>query len=542
MPTLANQLLALRQQNQLPPGFSPSNVPRDSLQILLGLGGPASPFMTPDMAQAATEAQFPQTNALMTPQDAQGFIGQQGAGINQGIDADLGQALAWAQPGGGFRQALADMRRSQQTGYWNGLHTGRGQGSGTDADGNPLDRAPRGVDPEALAFAQQNLAARGQGQPFDLPGRAEGPTAPRPPLPEDLERATADGLNPDTLDYTGGRLQDQPWYQDAIAAAQDGVNLPAIQKFGGPVEEGPSQEEKARRLAAYHERRDRTKAERRANLVKRAQMNKLRRENPQAYGLQQILGVVDGMTGGEGGMDDSMRDVMIGNWLGDPNYAKNQASIRLAREQTATANAERESDREFQREQQINQAVAAESALPENAGLSPERIRAKVLAKYGLDASGGLPQPQPGAQTNQNVGLPDRMVSQVQDIEPAEYIRRWDQQLLQMSPEDEAALLERLYPGQWMDALQAPKGFAGILGEVTNQADLQRRMKRAMRLGVDPDTGRPLAELTDEEVSQLKPEWKEAANRERAKLGLPPVTGPMQNPSLGQMFWGWMDS
>ena len=27
-----------------------------------------------------------------------------------------------------------------------------------------------------------------------------------------------------------------------------------------------------------------------------------------------------------------------------------------------------------------------------------------------------------------------------------------------------------------------------------------------------------------------------------AKRGLPPVTGPMQNPSLGQMFLGWMDS
>ena len=31
-------------------------------------------------------------------------------------------------------------------------------------------------------------------------------------------------------------------------------------------------------------------------------------------------------------------------------------------------------------------------------------------------------------------------------------------------------------------------------------------------------------------------------NVQRAKQGPPPVTGPMQNPTLGQMFWGWTDS
>ena len=65
---------------------------------------------------------------------------------------------------------------------------------------------------------------------------------------------------------------------------------------------------------------------------------------------------------------------------------------------------------------------------------------------------------------------------------------------------------------------------------------LKRRSQRLSPLA------KPGESLTDEEVSRLRPEWKEAANAERAKRGLPPVAGEIQNPSLGQMFWGWMDS
>ncbi len=49
--------------------------------------------------------------------------------------------------------------------------------------------------------------------------------------------------------------------------------------------------------------------------------------------------------------------------------------------------------------------VAAESELPENAGLAPEQVRAKVLAEYGLEADGRPPHSHE-REGKSNSGLP----------------------------------------------------------------------------------------------------------------------------------------